>query len=462
MSGEGETDIDTLRSELREQKLQLDEALQRLAEVEEALQAERRSVRLQVLEAKEEVRERAERTLDEMRAEKERTRKEFTEALTEREKEIQELTRRLEETLPEGSAAGTEGVDASEELPPAEVSVSSLPAAQPPSVREETVENSERVSPVSVGASPGSVAGAMMAWNLPRLQKFSGEKVNDEDGLKQFVREFERHSRLAGWTGETQRLQFEVHLSGRALRMYESLKEEQRETYQIARDALMKVMQPVKLDSYRRSQFNSRHQKDGETVSDFAEALQRLMNQAFARHTMDNELRDKILLGQLEQGLLSKWKKHLKYPLETFEDGWHRLGWLRPWKNSSLGRQLRETPRGRRRSKLRLSLRSLQLLRYRLALSKRMLPRLSQEARTGNHGYDAITVKRRDTMRPSVLVYNRPRQGRTRPEEPQDNDKALIPARCQWCSQQLVPRAWRQRSMRPNRNTGSSSYGICK
>ena len=176
MSGEGETDIDTLRSELREQKLQLDEALQRLAEVEEALQAERRSVRLQVLEAKEEVRERAERTLDEMRAEKERTRKEFTEALTEREKEIQELTRRLEETLPEGSAAGTEGVDASEELPPAEVSVSSLAAAQSPSVREETVENSKRVSPVSVGASPGSVASAMMAWNLPRLQKFSGEK----------------------------------------------------------------------------------------------------------------------------------------------------------------------------------------------------------------------------------------------------------------------------------------------
>ncbi len=32
------------------------------------------------------------------------------------------------------------------------------------------------------------------------------------------------------------------------------------------------------------------------------------------------ELRDKILLGQFEQGLLTKWKRHLKYPLETFED----------------------------------------------------------------------------------------------------------------------------------------------
>lgn len=117
------------------------------------------------------------------------------------------------------------------------------------------------------------------------------------------------------------RLQFEVHLSGRALRMYESLKEDQKQTYTTARDSLTKVLQPVRLDSYRRSQFNSRRQKEEETVGDFAEALQRLMTQAYAKHAMDNELRDKILLGQFEQGLLPKWKKNLKYPLETFEDG---------------------------------------------------------------------------------------------------------------------------------------------
>ena len=97
----------------------------------------------------------------------------------------------------------------------------------------------------------------MMAWSLPKLQKFTGERENDEEGLKQFVKEFERHSRLAGWFDEVQRLQFEVHLGGRALRMYESLKEDQRRTYEEARDALMKVLQPVKLESYRRSQFNS-------------------------------------------------------------------------------------------------------------------------------------------------------------------------------------------------------------
>jgi vacuolar-type H+-ATPase subunit I/STV1 len=71
MSREDESDIDALRSKL-------DEVVKRLAEVEEAPQRERQSVRLQVLEAKEEVQERTERTLDEIRAEKERIHKEFT------------------------------------------------------------------------------------------------------------------------------------------------------------------------------------------------------------------------------------------------------------------------------------------------------------------------------------------------------------------------------------------------
>ena len=45
------------------------------------------------------------------------------------------------------------------------------------------------------------------------------------------------------------------------------------------------------------------------------------MTQAFVRRTMDVELRAKILPGQFEQGLLSKRKRHLKYSLETFENG---------------------------------------------------------------------------------------------------------------------------------------------
>ena len=109
-------------------------------------------------------------------------------------------------------------------------------------------------------------------------------------------------------------------------RIYESLKEDKRETYECARDSLIMVMQPVKLDSYRRSQFNRRQQKAGESVSDLAEALQRLMTQAFTRSLWSGAQRQN-LLGQFEQGLLAKWKKHLKYPLETLRMSSARLEW---------------------------------------------------------------------------------------------------------------------------------------
>ena len=335
MASEGE--VESLRRQVEEQKIQLEEALQRVSQLEKELEEERKSVRLQVLEAKEEVRDRTEKTLDDVRVHQERMRNEYTEMLAKRDSQIEELVRKLE--------------DAREIAPPLE---------EDELRTEDVAERAESASSQSLGTTnqtgrqmeehqshESSVASAMRAWSLPRLQKFTGERVNDEDGFKQFVKEFERYSLLAGWSGEIRRLQFEVHLGGRALRMYESLKDDQRRTYEEARDALIKVLQPVRLESYRRNQFNSRRQREGESVSDFAEALQRLMMQAFERHSMDNELRDKILLGQFEQGLLTKWKTHLKYPLDTFEDGVSQARMAEAVEEQLIGVSARGNPKGK-------------------------------------------------------------------------------------------------------------------
>ena len=141
------------------------------------------------------------------------------------------------------------------------------------------------------------LASAMFAWSLPRLQKFTGDKMQEEDGLKSFIREFERHAKLSKWSEEEKRLRFELQLGGRALRMYESLGDEDRRTYESAKEALRKVLQQVKLDSYAQSLFNERKQKSGEPVSDYAEALQRLFTEGFQNYSMDNKLRDRLLLG---------------------------------------------------------------------------------------------------------------------------------------------------------------------
>ena len=77
------------------------------------------------------------------------------------------------------------------------------------------------------------------------------------------------------------------------------------------------MYQSLKLDSYAQSLFNDRKQKSGEPVSDCAETLQRLFTEWFQNYSMDNKLRDRLLLGQFQQGLLLKWKKHLKFPVDS-------------------------------------------------------------------------------------------------------------------------------------------------
>lgn len=82
-----------------------------------------------------------------------------------------------------------------------------------------------------------AVRTAFSSLSLPRLNKFTGDKPEDDDGADHFIREFERHAKLAGWDGETLQLQFEVHLSGRALKVYEALALKDRQQYQTAKEA---------------------------------------------------------------------------------------------------------------------------------------------------------------------------------------------------------------------------------
>ena len=181
---------------------------------------------------------------------------------------------------------------------------------------------SESEPPRKVDESPTSdLASLIRTLNLPRLHLFSGEKVNDTDGARQFVRDFEKYARLARWSEEEKLPQFEFHLQGRALRIFDSLTPEQKSTYESAKGALLKTLMPVQLESFKQSQFYARRQKDGEAVNDFAESLQRLFEEGFKELRVDPVLRDRMMLGQFEQGLLFRWKRHLKYPIGSFLDG---------------------------------------------------------------------------------------------------------------------------------------------
>ena len=130
------------------------------------------------------------------------------------------------------------------------------------------------VSPSRQHDTLASLSSLTSTLSLPRLQKFSGDKVDDDEAVDQFLREFERHSVLAGWKGEVKRVQFELHLTGRALRVYENIPSEERCDYEAATKAFRRELQPVLLGSYRHTVFHNRRQQETDSVTDFAHEIQ--------------------------------------------------------------------------------------------------------------------------------------------------------------------------------------------
>ncbi len=294
------------------------------------LEAMKKEIRLQLLEAKEGVRERMEKMLEMAQQDKEqllREKHDLEEAISKVTWQKDEEIAQLQLEVQRLRAAGDRQEDEPTGHPGSGTTSRSL--GDPRMSSAGPLAGEALAGPLAEGSEeataqtsrPMVLSSAAANVRLPRLAKYAGENLDDDDdSLDRFLREFERHAQLASWSGDVKRLQFEVHLTGRALKVYESLPAEERRDYETARDSLRKRMQPVRLDSYRRSQFNSRKQQPGEGVSKFAQDLQRLMDKAYIHHHLDPDLRDKILLGQFEQGLANKWKRHLRYPLEAFED----------------------------------------------------------------------------------------------------------------------------------------------
>ena len=63
---------------------------------------------------------------------------------------------------------------------------------------------------------------AIRSMAMPKLQPYNRDDPEGEK-LEQFVKEFERHSQVAGWTDQLNVQQFALRLTGRALTAYESI-----------------------------------------------------------------------------------------------------------------------------------------------------------------------------------------------------------------------------------------------
>ena len=132
--------------------------------------------------------------------------------------------------------------------------------------------------------------------SMAMLQPYNGRDDAEGEKLEKFVKEFERHSQVAGWTGQLKVQQFALRLTGRALTAYESISATDKETYSKMIEAFQAKAAPLLLKSYQSRMFHSRVQEK-ETVQQYSQQLQHLYEKAYGSFTMTQEVKDQMLKG---------------------------------------------------------------------------------------------------------------------------------------------------------------------
>ena len=84
---------------------------------------------------------------------------------------------------------------------------------------------------------------------LPTLPKFTGEDRDDVDSLRRWLLKLEKHAELQWWTDREKLVQFELHLSVRAERVYEVLPSQSKASFKDATEALQKHLNPIEREA---------------------------------------------------------------------------------------------------------------------------------------------------------------------------------------------------------------------
>ena len=160
---------------------------------------------------------------------------------------------------------------------------------------------------------------------LPSLPKYSGDDREDVDSLRRWLAKLEKHAELLGWTEREKLVQFELHLTGRAERVYEVLPSKSKETYAVATEALRKRLNPVEREALVSAQLMRRKQQAGESVDEFAQELEKLFDQSYGRRSgMDEASKEMLKRDFFVQGLQLKWQEKVLPSAETFSAALHQ------------------------------------------------------------------------------------------------------------------------------------------
>ena len=120
-------------------------------------------------------------------------------------------------------------------------------------------------------------------------------------------------------------MQFELHLAGRAERVYEVLPSMSKVSFKAATEALQKRLNPVKREALVSAQLMRRKQQLGKSVDEFAQDLENLFDRSYGRRAgMDEDSKGMLKRDFFVQGLLLKWQEKVLPSAKAFSDALHQ------------------------------------------------------------------------------------------------------------------------------------------
>ena len=137
------------------------------------------------------------------------------------------------------------------------------------------------------------------------------EPLGDEEGRSWFKR-YEVCTSANGWNDQKKLLRLPTLLKGRSWAIYDSLQEEEMDTYEHMKAAILKRLCPDTEEDrvVARERLSKRRLREGESVDELARDIEKLMNQASPG--LPNEVKDSELWFHLINSLPERVSLQLK------------------------------------------------------------------------------------------------------------------------------------------------------
>ncbi len=170
---------------------------------------------------------------------------------------------------------------------------------------------------------PPALATALLAQQLPPLNKFSGEEGGET--FQEWIEQLEMVAFVTHWDARTKLVNLTTRLRGQAYAFYRSCSAQQRGEYSTLVAELTQRFTPVRLQAVQSSLFHKRRQKQNETVDLYAQDLRRLFYLAYPRAQQGTQETEEMGRSVLASQFVSGLRREIRVKLAGMEGSLDQL-----------------------------------------------------------------------------------------------------------------------------------------